>query len=484
MMKLRDEQHYKYRKTNLDVHLREYKELKGLVNTSIFFEKKAFFDHKINQHQNNTKLLWKNLKNNIIPDFKRTGEIPQHLCDADEINKHFLNVPGQNSADPADLTYFNENRFCNSSFKFERVNECYVGKLILDIKSNAEGIDGITRDMFLLTLPHSLPAITAIINKSLSSSHFPSQWKIALVRPIPKNSNPTALKDLRPISILPYLSKILERVVYNQVTKYCELNNILPEFQSGFRKLRSTCTALIDVVDNLLSARDYGQPSILTLLDFSRAFDSINFSLLISKLNFYGFDCISSSWFNSYLQHRFQRVVLLKNDGNSALSSLVPVSRGVPQDSILGPLLFTIYSADITSCIKNCQYHLYADDLQIYIPVDRARIGECVRNMNDDLERISDWSRKNALVLNPTKSKYLVVGSKKQLSHLDEEDIRICVNSISIERVAVARNLGIDFDTQLRFEDYVTNLVKYSASFRGSRIPVQDSALPFHPDHM
>ncbi|CAH4035039.1 unnamed protein product [Pieris brassicae] len=138
---------------------------------------------------------------------------------------------------------------------------------------------------------------------------FPSQWKIALVRPIPKIQNPIELKDLRPISILPDLSKILERVVYNQLIKHCEAtSNILPAFQSGFRQIHSTTTALFDVVNNLIAAQYEGDQFILALLDFSRAFECNNRPLLISKLRFYGFDHITTWWFSGYLQHQNQSV--------------------------------------------------------------------------------------------------------------------------------------------------------------------------------
>lgn len=170
---------------------------------------------------------------------------------------------------------------------------------MLTLKSNASGTDHINIDMIMLTMPDSLTAITAIVNKSIQTAIFPSHWKVALITPIPKVNNPMTVKELRPVSILPCLSKVLERVIYIQMNKYLEHNNILPDAQSGFRKCRSTTTALLDVVDNVLVAQDSGMGTALTLLDFSRAFDTINIPLLLSKLSFYGFDHSAVAWFNS-----------------------------------------------------------------------------------------------------------------------------------------------------------------------------------------
>lgn len=165
------------------------------------------------------------------------------------------------------------------------------------------------------------------------------------------------------------MSKIVKKVICPQMTKYLETNNILPVVQSGFRKNKSTATALLDVTDNLLCAQDKGLCTLLVLLDFSRAFDSINVELVMSKLNYYGFDQAAQNWFNSYLSNRSQFIELKNSSGSSSVSQTTPVLRGVPQGSILGPILFILYCADIINSIKHCKYHMYADDVQILIHI-------------------------------------------------------------------------------------------------------------------
>lgn len=313
--------------------------------------------------------------------------------------------------------------------------------------------------MLLLTLPHSLNTLHKLINKSISLSTFPDMWKVAIVRPIPKTANPSELKDLRPVSILPCLSKILEKAVCEQLTRFLEDNNILPQMQSGFRKRRGTVTALADVTDNILMAQDKGMCTFLVLLDFSRAFDSLHLNLLLSKLSFYGFDAGAIDWFESYLTNRYQLVKLSRDDGSIVMSDKVLINRGVPQGSILGPILFILYLADIQEQILHCKYHIYADDVQVYISCNPCDVDSTIDKLNKDLARIATWSNNNCLLLNPDKTKYLIFGSNHQLAKLNTP-LNIRIRNQPIERVYEARNLGLCMDSELRFEKHVNDNIR------------------------
>lgn len=460
MMELRDSAHTKYRKSKLDSHKNYYKDLKHMVNICIFCEKKAFFDTHINKYANNSTVLWRNLKKTVLPNFKDTSDLPEHLCDPNKINEHFLNIPGTDCVDISDLSYYEFHRHSNNSFSLKTVNENLVTKIFKSIKSKASGIDGINNDMVFLTLPHTLKLLTSIINNSIISSTYPTLWKTAVIKPLPKLSDPKDLKDLRPISILPFLSKVLEKVVYQQVLEFCDANNIFPDLQSGFRRGRSTASALSDVVDNVLSAQDLGQGTILVLLDFSRAFDSLNINLLLSKLSFYGFDESTIKWFDSYLSDRKQYVEINKTDGSTLTSTLRPVVRGIPQGSVLGPLLFILYSADIVKNIHHCKFHLYADDLQIYFSFKPKDCVDASRLINEDLCRINNWSRRNSLVINPAKSKIMILGSKMQKINIRSHCPKIEIAGEQIPEVDIARNLGLLMDSRLQFESHVSDLVR------------------------
>ncbi|KAL0869748.1 hypothetical protein ABMA27_005977 [Loxostege sticticalis] len=435
MILIRDNYHKRHKQQGTS-QLRDcYIKMKSMVQKAIEREKTCFFDKHINSNLKNSKFLWKNLKSILLPNKKNSSALPPSFNDPDKINSYFLNIPGEDKVSISQLTYYEHHRHNNATtFSLHTVSEDLVLKTIRGLKSNAQGNDGLSLDMLLLTLPHSLKAITSMVNRSISECTFPELWKVAVVKPLPKTSQPTTVHELRPISILPCLSKILERIVCDQLTKYLEEQDILPHYQSGFRKGYGTATALADVVDNLLDAQDRGMVTAMLLLDFSRAFDSINTSLLLSKLTYYGLDISSVKWFHSYLMGRQQYVELKQVDGKSLLSQSRPVTRGVPQGSILGPILYILYSADIIHCIKNCNHHLYADDLQIYLSFDPADHPSAVAKVNGDLERVYDWCSSNCLTLNPKKSQLILFGTPRKTSKLSNTNLGININGEPIER--------------------------------------------------
>lgn len=458
MMQLRDDALHKYRKTKTDLSRQQYKEYKGLVIASLVQEKKCYFRHNIDEKINNPKLLWRNLHNTLIP-FNKKRELPSDFSDPDVINSHFLNVPGNLVANNTYIAFFESNRYGDATFNIEQVSGDVISRLLSKLKSNAEGYDGISLKTLFLTLPHTLEFITGIINKSIESSVFPDVWKISTVLPLPKISNPVQIKDLRPISILPCLSKVLEKVVCLQLTEYLEGNGIFPDMQSGFRKGRSTTTALVDVTDNILADQDKGLCTVLVLLDFSRAFDAINTDLLIAKMKYYGFEHNTVLWFQSYLSNRKQFVKLTQNSGNHKTSALKPVTRGVPQGSILGPILFILYCADIVNCFQKCRYHIFADDVQVYISFPPENYESAIKILNEELSAVAMWADNNCLVLNPSKTKYMVFGTKK-MKNLLPDTLNIAILSEPIDRVDVARNLGLNMDAALRFEKHIAETVQ------------------------
>ncbi|CAG4937950.1 unnamed protein product [Colias eurytheme] len=342
MFRLRDEARNKARLTKADSHKKYYMELKKYVSRALEREKKAYFDLFINSNLRRPKIMWRHIKENIGINAKKQPLLTEDLANPNALNNHFLDVPG-NKLLLSTLTYYEFHRHSDASFSFKPVNEATVLRNIQELKSQAAGIDDISLDMLKLTLPATLSNITYIINLSFATGTFPSLWRNALVRPLPKIDNPQDLKDLRPISILPCLSKVLEKIVHKQLMDYIEKENILPDRQSGFRKRKGTTTAVTDVMDDILCAQDEGKGTVLVLLDYSRAFDTINISLLLSKLTYYGLSPSTINWFNSYLSNRTQRVSVAMEDGSNRLSDCKTVTKGVPQGSILGPLLFILY---------------------------------------------------------------------------------------------------------------------------------------------
>ena len=178
--------------------------------------------------------------------------------------------------------------------------------------------------------------------------------------PLPKTDTPVEYNHLRPINILPVLSKILEYAIKSQLVEHREINNILPDSQSGFRAGRSCATALLNVTDHILRATDNGMLTILVLLVYSKAFDTLNHELLLLILKHIGLNDRAVLLFKNYLNNRKQRVVL-----NGEFSEFVSITKGVSQGSVLGPLLFSIYTASIPSYLRHCKSQIYADDVQL-----------------------------------------------------------------------------------------------------------------------
>lgn len=276
----------------------------------------------------------------------------------------------------------------DKKFRLKCTTETEVRNIISKIQTNATGHDDINIDMIKTTLDVTLPLIVTIINKSIMTNTFPACWKTALIKPIPKKGVVEEMKDLRPISILPTLSKVLERVVLKQVEEYLQKENIIPKYQSGVCRNHSTESTLLHVTGNITEASDKGLSSVMVLLDYSRAFDCLHPAKLLDKLSKYGFSDDTCSWFQTFLTNREQIVVTEDASGNKKHSESGKLVRGVPQGSILSPMLFTIYTADLPSVLQTCQYHLYADDTQIYHSFDSKDTKDAFQKINLDLQRI------------------------------------------------------------------------------------------------
>lgn len=339
------------------------------------------------------------------------------------------------------------------SFKFATINE--VQNIILNLKSNSYGCDGICATMIKLCSITICPHITHILNCALEIGYFPTQWKHSLISPIPKKNNPTNFGDLRPITIIPALSKILEKVVYLQVYDYVIANNnIVSPLQSGFRKGHSTTTVLANITDNILRALDAGQATALILLDFSKAFDTIDHNLLCAKLTYYGFDETAVNFFQSYLSDRVQSVII---DGN--ISERRSITSGVPQGSVLGPILFLIYTADIFQSVTFSRIQCYADDSQVEYSFNPLNVKNACENINIDLDSISIYAKQNNLQLNPDKCAFMLFSSDKIKNNIIDS-LKLKIDDHFLNSVDKIKNLGLIFESDLRFKAHVALLIK------------------------
>lgn len=428
-----------------------YKELRNLTLSAIRHEKSAYLAF----HQNrSTKELWGavnrlNIKRKNMPD------IPPHLRNVNEINSYFSSVFSPPNNCPDSVHYFLSNTFDeNAYFHFKLGSIEEITSIIMSLKSNAEGCDNISALMLKYCLPTISLHITHVINCCLEVGYFPTSWKRSLVKPLPKVNNPQEHKDLRPITIIPALSKVLEKLIKVQLYDYISECNIISNFQSGFRKGFSTTSALADVSQNILSALDKNDAAVLILLDFSKAFDTLDHELLCAKLSFYGFDKIAVDFFKSYLTNRSQTVLL-----NEELSNICPITSGVPQGSVLGPVLFLIYTADMIQHINYGKVQCYADDTQLFYNFPSENTIMTCNLINTDLDSIHNYANQNNLKLNAAKSAVLCFTPSRARDYT-KANLKVAINGQYLPVLDKAKNLGLIFDNRMRFTEHVTVLLK------------------------
>ncbi|KAJ0179958.1 hypothetical protein K1T71_004549 [Dendrolimus kikuchii] len=253
--------------------------------------------------------IWKFLKSLGVGK-PQNNSIPSDL-NVDSLNSHFVSSSHiDKTCKDNTLKLFSSLPTPDySQFVFTQFTDCDVKKSIVSITSKAVGSDSVSRNMILPILDIVLPIITHILNFSISNGSFPKIWKEALVTPIPKKSNPSSFSDFRPISILSFLSKVLERLVHNQLSIFLNKNDLLNPFQSGFRPGYSTVTALVKITDDIRFAMDEGKVTMLTLLDFSNAFNAVDFDILLGILYSLNISPKVIEWFRNYLFGRRQRIL-------------------------------------------------------------------------------------------------------------------------------------------------------------------------------
>ena len=301
-------------------------------------------------------------------------------------------------------------------FDFCSINERKIQEAISKINiKKSFGYDNISGYFLKLAFPLISKTLALIFNASIETSTFPDIWKVARVTPIYKEGEKSDKSNYRPISVLPVLSRIFEKLIYDQLYQYLDGSGFLTSDQSGFRPLHSTATCLLKCTDDWYSGMDKGHLTGLISIDLKKAFDTVDHKILCQKLEHYGVTGRELSWFNSYLSNRKQYCRI-----NGMDSNIKEIEVGVPQGSCLDPLLFLVYINDLPCIMVNSKVSMYADDTSLYY--SSSDISQLNDALNEDLKKLDRWLKGNKLSLNVIKTRSMLITTKQRKKYLETSD--------------------------------------------------------------
>ena len=376
-------------------------------------------------------------------------------------NQYFISIPLTLKNTLPNVDYVITDKFLqfislkeikNNGFTIPLITKSQVTRWLHTLdKHKATGCDNLSATYLHSVGPVIVNTLQDIVNTSITSGIFPSAWKEAVVRPLHKGGVKNAVNNYRPISILCVASKLLERHVHSSLYDYVNTNNILCTSQSGFRQNHSCHSCLTNMLESWYSSINIGKVVCSVELDFSKAFDVLDHGILLSKLKFYGCDDLSLRWFESYLSQRTQYVRI-----DNTKSHTMSLQCGVPQGSILGPLLFILYTNDMHLYITHSRMDAYADDTNISkagMSLDEIELG-----LQKDLDSINNWCNANKLIVNAKKCSVMVVCSYQKLSNINSNQVYLSINNQILNVVKCQKILGINIDSTLSWRMHIESV--------------------------
>ncbi|MCG7869794.1 MAG: hypothetical protein JAY74_25915 [Candidatus Thiodiazotropha taylori] len=455
----------------------EYIYFRNKVSEMIKSAKKEMYKAKLEEGKDDPRSIWKlfrelgaggksDSKKNIFGLTINNEFVSSDFDVANEFNQYFASVASQ-LKEPIQFSNFEQikshvdSKVSSSiSFSIPEINQSFVRKYLFNLDvTKSTGLDCIGPRV--LNTAHDIicSSITHIINKSLQNSIFPTVWKNAKICPIHKSGQKDDVNNYRPISVLPTISKIIEKWVHIKFMTFLNNHRLLHQTQSGFRNGHSTESALLLMTDSWLKAVNDGKLVGCVMVDFRKAFDLVDHDILLQKLALYKCNSNSLLWFKSYLTQRIQQVSIKNTKSDSK-----DIICGVPQGSILGPLLFLIFINDLPLILQNvvAATDLYADDTTIYdVQSDKQTLEN---NLQKSLNLLKQWCKENGMLLNTNKTKVMLITSRRKRLNLKDKSLMLKYNDLDLKVVNNDKILGINIDENLIWNSQYQQVVKKVSS--------------------
>lgn len=452
-IKKKNRAHRKWKKTNNSLHYIEFSDIRSQCKVMIEKCHLAYVEGLQTNMNKNIKLFWaytkKRKQTNSYPSkFEFNGETsqdPKRVCEmfSNCFQSAYIDHPSTPSVNTSQIAIPN-NLF--------NISPEVVSKTIANLDENKNGgPDRIPNIFWKKTNAQIAIPLSHIFTKSLCTGIFPDNFKSALIMPIHKKGDNNLIENYRPICLLNTIALVFEKVVHTITNSY--IHDKIISQQHGFRKNKSTHTNLFDYVNYIAQAMDEGLEVHAIYTDFSKAFDRVNHDKLLSKLHAIGLPQSLVNWYQSYLSNRPLRVVF-----NGKKSEKFIQNSGVPQGSVLGPILFNIFINDITSVLK-CNVLLFADDSKIFVKV--RNIDDCIALQND-INALCDWCDRNDLQLNANKCYFIAFSNR--IVKLQTEYI---LKNKKLTKVDSIKDLGITFDSRLKFDQHIDEITRKASKMLG-----------------